>query len=154
MSDAAPPADAASSGDASAAVAAVDPALATDAAAAAAAPPAIKGTIQTTLELTFPELYRAVLLPSDVVNQRVEAERAAEEELQWQIKSQEIRKTERAAAAAAARAQAEEAKAVAERAAAEAALKAAKVRGSVSCLQDALARHCMTHIIFAYLLYI
>ena len=132
MSDAAPPADAASSGDASAAVAVVDPALATD--AAAAAPPAIKGTIQTTLELTFPELYKAVLLPSDVVNQRVEAERAAEEELQWQIKSQEIRKTERAAAAAAARAQAEEAKAAAERAAAEAALKAAKVRAlSLAC---------------------
>ena len=130
MSDAAaPPADAALSGDASAAVAAVDPALATDAAAAAAAaPPAIKGTIQTTLELTFPELYKAVLLPSDVVNQRVEAERAAEEELQWQIKSQETRKTERVAAAEAARVQAEEAKAAAERAAAEAAAKAAKVR--------------------------
>jgi hypothetical protein len=63
-------------------------------------PPTIKGTIQTTLELAFPELYKAVLLPSDVVNQRKDAEAAAEEEFQFQIKQRELRKAERAEALA------------------------------------------------------
>ena len=62
-------------------------------------PSTVKGTIQTTLELAFPDLYNATLLPSDVLNQRLRAEEAAEEEYKFQLAQRELRKSEQAVTA-------------------------------------------------------
>jgi hypothetical protein len=52
--------------------------------------PIVKGTIQTTLELTFPELYKSILLPSDVQQAKQDAEHAADAELARLVAEQEV----------------------------------------------------------------